>query len=168
VLAIRDTNVTVNMNPMIALDLRVEIPGQPVCQKTVRTVISRLQVGDYRPGMVLAVAADLSSPQEIVVDWANSPIDGRDTSTDQAFDGQAAAVQAAIDGAPGRVLARQELARALRAAADKIAARQGTEPVGAFGSPIAPTTIPIETESGMPSMPTMPIISPPDGSGTPR
>jgi hypothetical protein len=82
VLAVRDTGVTVNMSPMVALDLRVEIPGQPVFTKTVHQVISRLDVGDYRPGLVLSVAANPAKPQDIVVDWDNSPIGAQGMATD--------------------------------------------------------------------------------------
>ena len=66
VTAVRDTNVTVNMNPMVALDLRVEIPGQPVFTTTMRQVISRLQAGSFQPGMVLSVAASRTRPRDIV------------------------------------------------------------------------------------------------------
>jgi hypothetical protein len=107
VLAVRDTGVTVNMSPMIALDLRVEVPGQPVFTKTVRKVISRLDVGSYRPGLVLSVAADPARPQDIVVDWDREPI---------------AEANAASDPVTGQPMAAADVAALLRAAADQIAA----------------------------------------------
>src|SRR5689334_15146522 len=107
VLAVRDTNVTVNMNPMVALDLRVEMPGQPVFTKTVRKVISRLDVGSFRPGLVLSVAADPAKPQDIVVDWERSPIED---------------AAAATDPVTGQPMAAADVAAILRAAADQIAA----------------------------------------------
>jgi hypothetical protein len=130
VLAVRDTNVTVNYNPMIALDLKVEIPGQPVFKKTVRQVISRLDVGSYRPGILLSVASDPANPQNIVVDWDNSPIGDANAALDPVT-GQPTTVispsVAAPAGGPTVVLGGQQassadVAAVLRAAADQISA----------------------------------------------
>ena len=161
VTAVRDTNVTVNMNPMIALDLRVEIPGQPVTTTTVRTVVSRLQVGSYRPGIVLAVVADRNDPTKVVVDWDHSPVAGTG------------------DDAAGEVEQQQDLAAHLRALADQVeageaASGQGMPPAevaeilrrvsgttsGAPGQASASHQAPMP-ESSMPSMPIMPLISSP-------
>jgi hypothetical protein len=105
VLGVRDTGVTVNMNPMIALDLRVEMPGQPVFTKTARKVISRLDVSVYRPGLVLSVAADPARPQDVVVDWDRAPIADAD---------------AALDPVTGQPMVAADVASILRAAADRI------------------------------------------------
>ena len=129
VLASRDSNVTVNNNPMINMDLRVEIPGQPVFTTTVRQVISRLEVGSYRPGLVLSVAADPKKPRNIVIDWDRSPIGdagpGRDPVTGQPM--AAAASPILVNGAPivtmgGRQVPGGDVASILRAAADQVAA----------------------------------------------
>jgi len=128
VTGVRDSNVTVNNNPMITLDLRVEIPGQPVFTQTVRQVISRLEVGSYRPGMVLAVAADPAKPRDIVIDWDRSPLGDAGADRDPVT-GQPTAATAApafMSGAPvvsvgGRVPGG-DVASILRAAADQVAA----------------------------------------------
>ncbi len=124
VLAVRDTNVTVNMNPMIALDLKIEIPGQPVTTKTVRQVISRLDVGDYRPGMVLAVAADPADPTHVVVDWANSPITdpnvAADPVTGRPMGGFGTGAPTIVTQGGGLSSNPAEVAALLRAAADQI------------------------------------------------
>jgi hypothetical protein len=179
VLAVRDSNVTVNNNPMIALDLRVEIPGQRAFTRTVHQVISRLQVGEYRRGMVLAVAADPANPRNVVVDWDSSPIDGVPTD---AVTGQPVAAS------PTAQVSTAELAKALRVAADQLESGQGStgQPMtpdelatvlrrasraaarAADATPAAPATASAAAlptapagSSGMPSMPAMPMISTP-------
>ena len=129
VTAVRDSNVTVNMNPMITLDLRVEIPGQPVFTQSVRQVISRLKVGDYRPGLILSVAADSAKPRDIVIDWDRSPIGHANATTDPVT-GQPLTVAASsiiASGQPmvtvgGRSMSGGDIASILRAAADQVAA----------------------------------------------
>jgi hypothetical protein len=116
------------MNPMIALDLRVEMPGQPVFRKTVRRVISRLDVGSWRPGLVLGVAADPATPQNIVVDWDQEPIADAAATLDPVT---GRAVVAGAGGAVGEpAMAPADVAALLRAAADHIAgAGTGAQPV---------------------------------------
>ena len=129
VTGVRDSNVTVNNNPMITLDLRVEIPGQPVFTQTVRKVISRLEVGSYRPGMVLSVAADPAKPRDIVIDWDRSPLGDAGADRDPVT-GQPIVVAAGLvvtSGVPivtvgGRQVPGEDVASILRAAADQVAA----------------------------------------------
>lgn len=129
VTAVRDTNVTVNMNPMVALDLRVEIPGQPVFTTTMRQVISRLQVGSFQPGIVLSVAASRTRPRDIVIDWGNSPMGDPGDETDPVTGQQLTAASPPLPASGqsgmtvgGRRASGGDIATILRAAADQVAA----------------------------------------------
>ena len=69
VVAVHDSNVTVNNSPMVSFDLDVTVPGQPPFRVRKRTVISRLSVGALLPGAVVPVLADPANPRDIVIDW---------------------------------------------------------------------------------------------------
>jgi hypothetical protein len=174
ILAVRDSNITVNDNPMIALDLRVEIPGQPVFTRTIRHVISRLDDGDFRPGLTLSVVADPENLQGIVVDWNSAPVAGPDqrdpvtgqpsvvASSQLSHSELAALLRSTADrieageATSATAMARGEIAQLLRTAS-RAAARAGDAP-GRAATTAYPDAPP---PSGEPSMPTMPMISPP-------
>ena len=58
VTGISDTGVTINMNPLVAFHMRIEVPGVQPYETTVRHQVNRLQVGSLRPGIVVPVLAD--------------------------------------------------------------------------------------------------------------
>jgi hypothetical protein len=88
VVGVSDSNITINNNPMVNLDLDVNVPGQPPFRTRKRVVISRLSVGALAPGATIAVLADPAKPQDIVIDW--------DAEASSAGAGEAGAVANAV------------------------------------------------------------------------
>lgn len=68
ILEVWDTNVTVNNNPQVGLLVEVmDRYGKPYQVKT-KMVISRLQVGDVRPGQAVTVRVDPQNDQSIAIE----------------------------------------------------------------------------------------------------
>lgn len=68
ILAITDSNVTINQNPMVNLRLRVNIANHPPYEVTKRQVISRIAVGQFVPGATLPVLVDPADPSDVMID----------------------------------------------------------------------------------------------------
>ncbi len=73
VMAVRDSNVTINNSPMVNLDLEVTIPGRVPFRTKKRVVISRLSVGALFPGAIIPVLADPAKPTDVMLDWDGVP-----------------------------------------------------------------------------------------------
>ena len=73
VMAVRDSNVTINNSPMVNLDLEVTVPGRPAFRTRKRIVVSRLSVGALVPGATIPVLADPATPTDVLLDWDGEP-----------------------------------------------------------------------------------------------
>jgi hypothetical protein len=62
-----DTGVTVNNSPQIGMLVEVRQPGRPPYQTKTKSVVSRLQVQYYQPGMVLGVKVHPTKPNKIAI-----------------------------------------------------------------------------------------------------
>ncbi len=69
VVGIHDTGITVNLDPVVKFDLRVELPGVTPYVTSVRHTVPRLQVGSLTAGLAVSVLADPAHPNDITVDW---------------------------------------------------------------------------------------------------
>jgi hypothetical protein len=67
VLEVRDTGTTINDDPQIALLLEVRPALGAVFQTELRTLVSRLEVSQYRPGCKAVVLYDPADPRRIVL-----------------------------------------------------------------------------------------------------
>lgn len=76
ILEIWDTGVTVNNSPQIGMLVEVRRPGRPPYQTKTKTVVSRLQVQYYQPGMVLGVKVHPKKENKIAI----TSIGGADTN----------------------------------------------------------------------------------------
>ncbi|MCB0721685.1 MAG: hypothetical protein KDC42_05205 [Ignavibacteriae bacterium] len=62
-----DTGVTVNNSPQIGMLVEVRQPGRPPYQTKTKSVVSRLQVQYYQPGMVLGIKVHPTKPEKIAI-----------------------------------------------------------------------------------------------------
>jgi hypothetical protein len=60
-----DTGMTINDNPMVGFLLEVNAPNRTPYQVETKHMISRLNIGQLRPGAVIAVKVDPANPQRI-------------------------------------------------------------------------------------------------------
>ena len=67
VLAIRDTGITVNNDPVVAFRLEVRPPGGAPYEVETRGLVGRLDVPQVQPGAVLPVAIDPQDPQKVAL-----------------------------------------------------------------------------------------------------
>jgi hypothetical protein len=67
VLAVRDTGVTINDDPQIALLLEVRPPMAAAFQTEIKTLVSRLEVANYRPGCKAVVVYDPANPKRMIL-----------------------------------------------------------------------------------------------------
>jgi len=67
VLEVRDTGVTINDNPQVGLLLEVHPSMAAVFKAEVKTVVSRLQVGQVVPGVKVEVLYDPADPKRMVL-----------------------------------------------------------------------------------------------------
>lgn len=76
VLEVRDTGVTINDNPQVGLLLEVRPSMAAVFQAEVKTVVSRLQVGQVIPGIKVEVLYDPADTRRMVlksIDLSSAP-----------------------------------------------------------------------------------------------
>ena len=67
VLEVRDTGTTINDDPQIALLLEVRPCMGAVFQAELKTLVSRLEVANYRPGCKAVVLYDPANPKRMVL-----------------------------------------------------------------------------------------------------
>lgn len=67
VLELWDTGWTINENPQVGLRLEVRPPGDMPFEARTKAVVSRLMVGQIRPGAVLEVRYDPKDKRRVVV-----------------------------------------------------------------------------------------------------
>jgi hypothetical protein len=67
VLAIWDTGITVNNDPIVAFRLRVRPPTGDPYEVETRGRVSRLHVPQVQPGAVLPVAIDPADPMKVAI-----------------------------------------------------------------------------------------------------
>lgn len=68
ILAVRDTGMTLNENPVVELDLQVTSPGSPAPYPvTHRQMINRLQVHQLQTGAAVQVRVDPVNPQSLIL-----------------------------------------------------------------------------------------------------
>ncbi|MGI5237164.1 hypothetical protein [Dactylosporangium sp. CA-139066] len=73
VLAARQTGVSINDQPQVALDLRVTAPGHGVYDASVKTFVPLIALGMLGSGRPLSVGVDPADRQRILVDWEFVP-----------------------------------------------------------------------------------------------
>ena len=64
----RTTGQYINMQPMVALDLLVQVPGRMPMPVTVTELVDQVHLGRLLPGAVLAVKVG-DRPDDLYIDW---------------------------------------------------------------------------------------------------
>jgi hypothetical protein len=107
ILAISDSNVTINQNPMVNLRLRVNIANHPPYEVTKRHVASRIAVGRFVPGATLPVLVDPADPTDVMIDDRGNPAAatgaGPAALPDAGLETRSAGATSATSAANGRV-----------------------------------------------------------------
>ena len=67
VLEVRDTGTTINDDPQIALLLEVRPTMSAIFQAEIKTLVSRLEVANYRPGCKAVVLYDPINPKRMIL-----------------------------------------------------------------------------------------------------
>lgn len=67
VLDVRDTGTTINDDPLVALQLEVRPSMAAAFQVEYKTLVSRLEVSQYRPGCKAVVLYDPANPKRLVL-----------------------------------------------------------------------------------------------------
>lgn len=76
VLNVRDTGTTINDDPLVALQLEVRPSMAAAFQVEYKTLVSRLEVSQYRPGCKAVVLYDPANPKRMVlksIDLSTTP-----------------------------------------------------------------------------------------------
>ncbi len=71
VVAARQTGQYINMQPLVTLDLLVQMPGGLPAPVTINEVVSQLNLSRVAPGASLPVKVG-AAPGDVVVDWFRS------------------------------------------------------------------------------------------------
>jgi hypothetical protein len=82
VLDVRDTGTTINGDPQVALQLEVRPAMEATFQVEYKTLVSRLEVGQYRPGCKAVVLYDPANPKRILlqsIDLSATPENATET-----------------------------------------------------------------------------------------
>jgi len=73
VVAIGDTGITVNNDPVVAFTLDVTVDDAPSYRVEIRQLMSRLMMGAVMPDAQLSVLVDPSAPDRVAIDWSATP-----------------------------------------------------------------------------------------------
>ena len=65
----RSSNVQINDQPLMKLELDLELPGQPPRRVTRKVIISEFAAHLMQPGLVLPVYVNPQDPDDILVVW---------------------------------------------------------------------------------------------------
>ncbi len=69
IVAVRDTGIRLNFDPVFDLDLLVTLPGQPPYPVTMRTHVSMASVARAQPGFEDADRVEPATPDAVHLDW---------------------------------------------------------------------------------------------------
>jgi len=70
--SVRQTNMMVNNQPVIAFELLVAVPGRPEYTARYREVVPFIRLGQIQPGNTVAVRVDAARPERVAIDWGAS------------------------------------------------------------------------------------------------
>ncbi len=70
--SVRQTNVMVNNQPVIAFELLIAVPGRPEYAARYREVVPLIRLGRIQPGTTVAVRVDPARPERVAIDWGAS------------------------------------------------------------------------------------------------
>lgn len=82
VIDVRDTGTTINNDPLVALQLEIRPSMAAAFQVELKTLVSRLEVSQYRPGCKAVVLYDPANPRRMVlqsIDLSVAPAIDADT-----------------------------------------------------------------------------------------
>ncbi|MEO5945539.1 MAG: hypothetical protein ABIP79_01895 [Chitinophagaceae bacterium] len=88
ILEVNDTGVTVNNSPQIKLKLEVKNSFGQKYTTQLRTLVSRLNPGAFRPGMEIAVKVDPKNEMNVVIDYMGQSAANTDQPNEAALQAQ--------------------------------------------------------------------------------
>ena len=69
ILNVTDTGSRINLEPVLAIDLLVSLPGQPPFPSVLRTPVPITEIAGLRPGQEIAVRVNPAPPHQVVPPW---------------------------------------------------------------------------------------------------
>lgn len=70
VTGLKQTGMWINNNPVVSMDLMVEVPGRPPYPVTLSETVPQILLARLTSGMPLTVKVDRADPTKVVVDWS--------------------------------------------------------------------------------------------------
>jgi hypothetical protein len=72
VVALTDTGMLVNADPVVMLDLSVTVEGRDAYAVRIRQIVGKLYVARLRPGATLPVVVDAQDPYQVTIQWTET------------------------------------------------------------------------------------------------
>jgi hypothetical protein len=72
VVAVTDTGMLVNFDPVVMLDLSVTVDGGEPYAVRIRQIVGKLYVARLAPGATLPVAVDAQDPYQVTIQWTET------------------------------------------------------------------------------------------------
>jgi len=69
VVAVTDTGMLVNADPVVMLDLSVTVAAQDAYAVRIRQIVGKLYVARLQPGATLPVVVDAQDPYQVTIQW---------------------------------------------------------------------------------------------------
>jgi hypothetical protein len=69
VVAVTDTGMLVNSDPVVMLDLSVTVDGGDAYAVRIRQIVGKLYVARLQPGATLPVVVDAQDPYQVTIQW---------------------------------------------------------------------------------------------------
>jgi hypothetical protein len=72
VVAVTDTGMLVNSDPVVMLDLSVTVDGGDAYAVRIRQIVGKLHVARLQPGATLPVVVDAQDPYQVTIQWTET------------------------------------------------------------------------------------------------
>jgi hypothetical protein len=72
VVAVTDTGMLVNADPVVMLDLSVTVDEQDAYAVRIRQIVGKLYVARLQPGATLPVVVDAQDPYQVTIQWTET------------------------------------------------------------------------------------------------
>ena len=72
VVAVTDTGMLVNADPVVMLDLSVTVDGHDAYAVRIRQIVGKLYVARLQPGATFPVVVDAQDPYQVTIQWTET------------------------------------------------------------------------------------------------
>jgi len=98
VTGLTQTGMFLNDNPQVKMDLRVEVSGKSPYNASRKEFIPLIMLSQIAPGSILPVKVDPSNPNDVVIQWNQSPPQATESSSSETLGQVASALAGAGSG----------------------------------------------------------------------